>query len=61
MYLLEDINQRHADSHDVLANYNLVNDVIELSRTSAAVTEFFELLQSRHANLMHACPENRGV
>lgn len=52
-----EINQRHADSHDVLANYYLSNDYSEMSKTPNNAKEFIKILQSRHAYLMKERPE----
>jgi len=52
-----EIIDRHADSHDVLANFNLANDYSEMCSTPGNVTELLELLCDRHAYLMRERPE----
>lgn len=54
-----EINQRHADSHDVLANYYLTNDYSEMCKTPKNATEFLNVLKTRHAYLMKERPEKR--
>ncbi|MCS5710353.1 Fic family protein [Candidatus Berkiella aquae] len=51
------INHRHADSHDVLANYQLTNDPSEMILTPKNTNEFLALLKERHAYLMRGRPE----
>lgn len=51
------INNRHADSHDVLANFWICNDYIEVSKAPDSPRDLINLLQSRHATLMHERPE----
>jgi hypothetical protein len=46
------INNRHADSHDVLANFRICNEYLDISKTPGSANEFINLLQSRHAILM---------
>ena len=53
------INQRHADSHDVLANFYLTNDYMEMSKTPRDAAEFLNLLKARHAYLMKERPEKK--
>lgn len=52
-----EINQRHADSHDILSNYYLANDYSEMSKTPDSVEAFLKILQDRHAYLMKERPE----
>lgn len=54
-----EIHQRHADSHDILANYYLTNDFSEMNKTPRNASEFLELLKSRHAYLMKERPEKQ--
>ena len=51
------INNRHADSHDVLENFRICNDYLEISKTPNSAGELINLLQSRHAILMSERPE----
>lgn len=53
----QEVKNRHADSHDVLANFALANDYSEMSMTPSNQTEFIEILQNRHALLMKERPE----
>lgn len=53
----EEIYQRHADSHDVLANFYLSNDFLEMSKTPQDFSEFLDILKARHAYLMRERPE----
>ncbi len=52
-----EIYSRHADSHDVLSNFNLTYDFSEMNRTPQSADEFIELLTARHAYLMQERPE----
>lgn len=52
-----EINQRHADSHDILANFYLTNDYTEMNQTPSNATEFLNILKERHAFLMKERPE----
>ena len=54
-----EINQRHADSHDVLANFYLTNDYSEMNKTPTNATEFLNILKARHAYLMKERPEKQ--
>ncbi|MFN7097624.1 MAG: cell filamentation protein Fic, partial [Gammaproteobacteria bacterium] len=54
-----EIDQRHADSHDVLATFSLTNDYADMSITPQSAEQLIELLQNRHALLMHERPEKR--
>ncbi len=53
----EEINHRHADSHDVLAGFNLTNDFLDMNSTPNNATEFLTILQNRHAYLMKERPD----
>ena len=53
----KEIHQRHADSHDVLANFTISNDYSEMTVTPQSAKELMELLQNRHAYLMQARPD----
>lgn len=52
-----EVNNRHADSHDILANFNLANDYSEMTHTPQNAKEFLDSLLSRHAYLMKERPE----
>lgn len=52
-----EIYHRHADSHDVLANFHLTNDFDEMSRTPRDALEFLTILKARHAYIMKERPE----
>jgi Fic family protein len=54
-----EINNRHADSHDVLSNFLITNDYSEMSITPNTPDELIEILQRRHAFLMKERPEKR--
>ncbi|HHT0594928.1 TPA: Fic family protein [Legionella anisa] len=54
-----EINNRHADSHDVLSNFLITNDYSEMSITPNTLDELIEILQRRHAILMKERPEKR--
>jgi Fic family protein len=54
-----EINNRHADSHDILANYSLSNDFSEMNVTPTNPKELIDILQYRHANLMRERPAKR--
>ncbi len=54
-----EINNRHADSHDVLANFSLSNDYSEMNITPKSPQELLDILQNRHAYLMKERPEVR--
>ncbi len=53
----KEINNRHADSHDILANFRLTNDPSEMDITPQNATEFLDILKRRHAYLMKERPE----
>ncbi|MEH6578858.1 MAG: Fic family protein [Amphritea sp.] len=46
------INNRHADSHDVLSVFNQVSDYQEMSITPDSADELIQSLQERHADVM---------
>lgn len=54
-----EINNRHADSHDILSNFTLCNDYSEMTVTPKNPKELLELLQKRHAYIMHERPDKR--
>ncbi|RUR29224.1 Fic family protein [Legionella qingyii] len=54
-----EVNNRHADSHDVLSNFIITNDYSEMSITPDTPDELIEILQRRHAILMKERPEKR--
>lgn len=51
------INNRHADSHDVLAHHTLSANFTEVSDTPSTLEDFLHLLQHRHALLLQERPE----
>lgn len=51
-----EIQNRHADSHDILANFNLTNDFTEMGHTPKDETDFLNQLKNRHAYLMKERP-----
>lgn len=55
----EEINNRHADSHDVLSNFMITNDLYEMSITPQTPKELIEILQRRHSILMKERSEKR--
>ena len=54
-----EINSRHADSHDVLSNFNVANDFLEMCKTPKDPQALLEILKSRHAYIMKERPEKR--
>lgn len=52
-----EINNRHADSHDVLANFNISNDYTEMCKTPLNAQELIDILKTRHGYLMKERPE----
>lgn len=50
---------RHADSHDILAVYDIATDIDEMVSTPSNPAEFRELLTRRHAFLMNYRPDKR--
>ncbi len=54
-----EINNRHADSHDVLSLYQITDDYSEMCITPKNPDELIELLQRRHAILMKERSEKR--
>lgn len=50
---------RHADSHDILAVYDIAVDTDEMVKTPSDPDEFRQLLSQRHAFLMHDRPDKR--
>ena len=50
---------RHADSHDILAVYDIAVDADEMVNTPSTPGEFRQLLTRRHAFLMHNRPDKR--
>lgn len=54
-----EINNRHADSHDVLSLFLITNDFSEMCITPKNPDELIEILQRRHAILMKERPEKR--
>lgn len=53
----KEIENRHADSHDIMANFNLSNDYSEMNITPQSPKELINILQRRHAYLMRERPE----
>lgn len=54
-----EINNRHADSHDVLSNFYITNDYSEMCITPQSPDDLIEILQRRHALIMKERPEKR--
>jgi len=50
---------RHADSHDILAVYDIAIDVDQMLVTPSAPDDFRQMLSRRHAFLMHDRPDKR--
>jgi len=50
---------RHADSHDILAVYDIAVDVDQMLVTPSAPDNFRQMLSGRHAFLMHDRPDKR--
>lgn len=58
----ETINNRHEDSHDIMAVYDLVSDYQEMLATPDTVEALFQLLTTRHALMMdHRMEKRPGV
>lgn len=55
----KEIQNRHADSHDILAHYILGNDYSEMNITPKDPKDLLNILQYRHANLMRERPDKR--
>ena len=55
----KEINNRHADSHDVLSNFKLTNDFTEMCKTPKTANELLEILKSRHVYTMKERPDKR--
>lgn len=53
------VNQRHQDSHDVLALYELTHDYQEMITTPQTPDELLSLLQMRHQLMMAERPDKR--
>lgn len=54
-----EINNRHADSHDILSHFTLSNDYSDMNITPKNHEELLEILQKRHAYIMHERPDKR--
>ena len=54
-----EINNRHQDSHDVLAVFDVVQDYTEMSRVPNSPDELLDLQIQRHSLIMDARPEKR--
>lgn len=54
-----EINNRHADSHDILSNFTLCNDYSEMTLTPNSPKALLDLLQKRHAYIMGERPDKR--
>lgn len=54
-----EIDNRHQDSHDVLAVFDVVQDYTEMSTIPNNVEELLDLLTQRHSLIMGARPEKR--
>ncbi len=55
----KEILNRHADSHDILANFALTSDHSEMITTPENQHELLDILQNRHAYLMKERPDKR--
>lgn len=56
------VESRHADSHDVMAVFDLVSDYQEMSITPESANAFIQLLQKRHQLMMAQRPDkNPGI
>ncbi len=55
----KEIDNRHADSHDILANFRLNSDFSEMNITPKSADELVSILKTRHAYLMKERPEKR--
>lgn len=53
----KEVDDRHADSHDILSLFQLVNDLSELVRIPKNSDEFLSLLQERHALILRQRPD----
>jgi len=54
-----EISNRHQDSHDVLAVFDVVQDYTEMATVPNSVNELLDLLKERHSLIMDARPEKR--
>lgn len=52
-----EINDRHADSHDIMANYQLTNDSSEMNITPKDPAHFLDIIKYRHEIIMSERPE----
>jgi len=55
----KEVKNRHADSHDILANFRLTCDPSEIDITPDNSSEFLAILKRRHAYLMKERPEKQ--
>lgn len=55
----KEINNRHADSHDILTNFRLTNEPSEMDIAPQNAAEFLDILKRRHAYLMKERPEKK--
>jgi len=53
----KEIGNRHADSHDIMAIYDLVNDHSEMVTVPNSAEELLSILKRRHAMILAARPE----
>ena len=53
------VGGRHADSHDVLATYQLCSNVAEMRMVPQSAGDLLAILQRRHAQLLRARPDKR--
>ena len=53
------VGGRHADSHDVLATYQLCSNVAEMRMVPQSAEDLLAILQRRHAQLLRARPDKR--
>ncbi len=54
-----EINNRHQDSHDVIAVFDVVHDYTEMVSVPNSADELLDLLKQRHSLIMDARPEKR--
>ncbi len=55
----DEINNRHQDSHDVSAVFDIVQDYTEMATVPNSADELLDLLIQRHSLMMDARPEKR--
>lgn len=53
------VENRHADSHDVMAHMEITADLTEMMRTPNSAADFIDILKVRHAILMAERPDKQ--